>query len=94
MKCGVAAVAIWVLWQVTSVGGSDWSGRTPPQDALVALDAFDLKTECAAALSTELRGLAQTAGVAPDRTTMPVRIGDDRDWKRIRLACVPQGMKP
>jgi hypothetical protein len=63
-------------------------------DALVALDAFDLKTECAAALAKQWRALAQTAGADPERTTMPVRIGDDKDWKRIRLACVPQGMKP
>jgi hypothetical protein len=94
MRCRAMIVAIWVLWQITSVGGSDWSGRTPPPDARVTLDAFDLKGECEAALVKQLRALAQTAGVDPERTTMPVRIGDDKDWKRIRLACAPQGMRP
>lgn len=91
MRCRAVAVVVWVLWQVTSVGGSDWSGRTPPVDALVALDAFDLKAECAAALANQLRALAQTAGADPERVTMPVRTGDDKDWKRIRLACLGKG---
>jgi hypothetical protein len=38
-------VPIWVLWELTSLSGPKWQGKTPPDRESIR-DAYDTKVDC------------------------------------------------
>jgi hypothetical protein len=52
-------VPIWILWELTSLSGPKWQGRTPP-DSEVIRDAYDTKA-CRKGSRLDEAGVARVA---------------------------------
>ena len=46
-------IAIWMLWELASLSGPKWYGKTP-RDTTRMVDAYDTKTDCERMLQNPL----------------------------------------
>jgi hypothetical protein len=61
-------VPVWLLWELTSLSGPKWQGRTPPDSEMIR-DAYDTKAECERMIDRPVKTLESDG----ERTTIRMR---------------------